>query len=99
MANADIVILQANARTAFHWTFTGSTGFFRQPRTYFPGNTVGLTRAEATLNLANPPTNNPWTEIVDYNAIAIPPPFPGSANGLGPGIGLPRGDDPPSTEI
>lgn len=96
MANADIVILQAKGWPpgggSFHWTWTGSTGFFRQPRQYFPGNVVALTRAEADLNLANPAVGNPWVEIVDYNVVALPPPFTGSANGLGPGMGIPRMD-------
>jgi hypothetical protein len=84
MANADVVILQNKGTRPFHWTWTGSTGYFRQPRMYFPGNVMNVTRAEADLNLANPATGNPWTEVVDYNVIDLPPPWPNSVNGLPP---------------
>jgi hypothetical protein len=97
MANADMVILQAKGPGAFHWTWTGSTGLFRQPRMYFPSNVVGLTSAEATLNMGAPGAGNVWAQVVDYNATPLPPPWPGSANGLGPGVGTPRSAPPEDT--
>lgn len=92
MANADVVILQNRGHRPFHWTWTGSDPYIT-PRMYFPGNVVGLHRAEADLNLANDP-NGRWTEVVDYNVTPLPPPWPLSANGIVLGEPAP----PPETE-